>query len=80
MSLVSRQAISAAKLEAKVGREMPVIVDKVDDEAATCRSMADAPEIDGNVFLDEGFEGLASRRQELLRCALLLQKRKCLLG
>ncbi len=53
------QAISAAKLEAKVGREMPVIVDGVDEEAATCRSMADAPEIDGNVFLDEGFEGLA---------------------
>ncbi|MCU0854281.1 MAG: 30S ribosomal protein S12 methylthiotransferase RimO [Rhodobacteraceae bacterium] len=53
------QAISAAKLEAKVGREMPVIVDEVDEEAATCRSMADAPEIDGNVFLDEGFEGLA---------------------
>jgi ribosomal protein S12 methylthiotransferase len=53
------QAISAAKLEAKVGREMAVIVDEVDEEAATCRSMADAPEIDGNVFLDEGFEGLA---------------------
>jgi ribosomal protein S12 methylthiotransferase len=53
------QATSAAKLEAKVGREMTVIVDEVDEEAATCRSMADAPEIDGNVFLDEGFEGLA---------------------
>jgi ribosomal protein S12 methylthiotransferase len=53
------QAISEAKLAAKVGREIPVIVDEVDDEAATCRSMADAPEIDGNVFLDEGFEGLA---------------------
>ena len=53
------QAISEAKLAAKVGREMPVIVDEVDAEAATCRSMADAPEIDGNVFLDEGFEGLA---------------------
>ncbi len=53
------QAISEAKLAAKVGREMRVIVDEVDEEAATCRSMADAPEIDGNVFLDEGFEGLA---------------------
>jgi ribosomal protein S12 methylthiotransferase len=53
------QAISEAKLSAKVGREIAVIVDEVDDEAATCRSMADAPEIDGNVFLDEGFEGLA---------------------
>jgi ribosomal protein S12 methylthiotransferase len=53
------QAISEAKLAAKVGREIPVIVDEVDDEAATCRSMADAPEIDGNVYLDEGFVGLA---------------------
>ena len=53
------QAISEAKLAAKVGREIKVIVDEVDAEAATCRSMADAPEIDGNVFLDDGFEGLA---------------------
>jgi ribosomal protein S12 methylthiotransferase len=53
------QAISTARLAAKVGREIPVIVDTVDEDAATCRSMADAPEIDGNVFLDEGFEGLA---------------------
>ena len=53
------QAISEAKLAAKVGREIPVIVDEVDEDAATCRSMADAPEIDGNVFLDEGFAGLA---------------------
>ncbi len=52
------QAISEAKLAAKVGREIEVIVDEVDDDAATCRSMSDAPEIDGNVFLDEGFEGL----------------------
>jgi len=52
------QAISAAKLEAKVGRTLQVIVDDVDDEAATCRTMADAPEIDGNLFVDEGFEGL----------------------
>ncbi|MHA3977690.1 30S ribosomal protein S12 methylthiotransferase RimO [Halovulum sp. GXIMD14794] len=53
------QAISAEKLEAKVGQRMTVIVDEVDDEAATCRTTADAPEIDGNLFIDEGFEGLA---------------------
>ena len=53
------QAISEAKLEAKVGTRMQVIVDEVDAEAATCRTMADAPEIDGNLFIDEGFEGLA---------------------
>ncbi len=45
-------AISAAKLRAKVGREIDVILDAVDEEGgATGRSMADAPEIDGEVFL-----------------------------
>jgi ribosomal protein S12 methylthiotransferase len=45
-------AISAAKLAAKVGRTLDVIVDDVDDEGgATGRSQADAPEIDGNVLL-----------------------------
>jgi ribosomal protein S12 methylthiotransferase len=52
------QAISEAKLEAKVGRTLQVIVDEVDDEGATCRTQADAPEIDGNLFIDEGFEHL----------------------
>ncbi len=45
-------AISAAKLQAKIGREIDVILDAVDEEGgATGRSMADAPEIDGEVFL-----------------------------
>jgi ribosomal protein S12 methylthiotransferase len=45
-------AISAAKLAAKVGRTLDVIIDAVDDEGgATGRSSADAPEIDGEVFL-----------------------------
>jgi ribosomal protein S12 methylthiotransferase len=52
------QAISTARLAAKVGRRLPVIVDAVDAEGATCRTQADAPEIDGNLFIDEGFEAL----------------------
>ncbi len=45
-------AISAAKLAAKVGRTLEVIVDEVDtDGGANARSQADAPEIDGTVFL-----------------------------
>ena len=52
------QAISAAKLEAKVGSRIEVIVDEVDEDGATCRTKADAPEIDGNLFIDEGFETL----------------------
>ncbi|WP_225028994.1 30S ribosomal protein S12 methylthiotransferase RimO [Xinfangfangia pollutisoli] len=53
------QAISEAKLAAKVGRRLEVIVDEVDEDGATCRTKADAPEIDGNLFIDAGFEGLA---------------------
>ncbi|MDE3080930.1 MAG: 30S ribosomal protein S12 methylthiotransferase RimO [Paracoccaceae bacterium] len=52
------QAISEAKLAAKVGQRIEVIVDEVDAEGATCRTKADAPEIDGNLFIDEGFEDL----------------------
>ncbi|MFK7875959.1 MAG: 30S ribosomal protein S12 methylthiotransferase RimO [Paracoccaceae bacterium] len=52
------QAISAAKLEARVGQTVQVIVDLVEDDAATCRTMADAPEIDGNLFIDEGHSAL----------------------
>ena len=45
-------AISAAKLEAKIGRTLMCIVDEVDEEGgANARSQADAPEIDGTVFL-----------------------------
>ena len=52
------QAISEAKLSAKVGKVLDVIVDEVDEDGATCRTKADAPEIDGNLFIDEGFERL----------------------
>jgi len=52
------QGISEAKLAAKVGKVLEVIVDEVDADGATCRTKADAPEIDGNLFIDEGFAGL----------------------
>lgn len=44
--------ISAAKLAAKVGTRVTVIVDEVVAEGAVARTQADAPEIDGQVFLD----------------------------
>jgi len=47
----AQQKISRAKLKAKVGRTMPVIVDRIEEGRAVARSMADAPEIDGNVFV-----------------------------
>jgi len=54
------QAISEAKLAAKVGRRLDVIVDDVDEDGvATCRTKADAPEIDGCLFIDEGAGSLS---------------------
>ncbi|HLL30978.1 MAG TPA: 30S ribosomal protein S12 methylthiotransferase RimO [Allosphingosinicella sp.] len=50
MELTAR--ISAAKLEAKIGREIDVLIDVADGEGgATGRSKSDAPEIDGEVHL-----------------------------
>ena len=47
-----QQAISAEKQIAKIGREYDVIIDDVDEDEATGRTYADAPDIDGNVYLD----------------------------
>src|SRR5690606_19736092 len=52
------QAISAAKLATRVGSRVEVIVDTVDGVGATCRTKADAPEIDGSLFIDAGYDGL----------------------
>lgn len=47
-----QQEVSALRLQEKIGREMLVIIDEVDEEGAVARSMADAPEIDGAVYLN----------------------------
>lgn len=58
------ERISAARLAAKVGRTLPVIIDEVGlpdedgDIGATGRSQADAPEIDGQVFLRDAPHGV----------------------
>lgn len=44
--------ISAQRLQAKVGTIQKVLVDEVTPEGAVARSQADAPEIDGSVFID----------------------------
>lgn len=46
-----QQAISLAKLQAKIGSQMDVIVDEVSRKLITARSKYDAPEIDGLVFI-----------------------------
>lgn len=47
-----QQQISARKQIAKIGREIDVIIDDVDEDEAIGRSTADAPDIDGQVYLD----------------------------
>lgn len=49
-----QEEISACRLERRVGQTMQVLVDEIDDEGtAICRSYADAPEIDGLVFVED---------------------------
>ena len=46
-----QQEISVKRLAQKVGRTLDVLIDEIDEDGAIARSYADAPEIDGNVFL-----------------------------
>ncbi|MDD1780958.1 30S ribosomal protein S12 methylthiotransferase RimO [Enterovibrio sp. ZSDZ35] len=50
-----QQEISAAKLQKRIGTTMKVLIDEVDEEGALGRTYADAPEIDGVVYLNEEF-------------------------
>ena len=52
----TQQGISAARLQQKLGRTIEVLIDEIDEESAIGRSSADAPEIDGNVYLDGAFD------------------------
>ncbi|MDI2594188.1 30S ribosomal protein S12 methylthiotransferase RimO [Pseudomonas sp. N3-W] len=52
--MAHQQAISSARLQMRVGREIEVLVDEVDEQGAVGRCFFDAPEIDGNVFIDNG--------------------------
>lgn len=51
-----QEDISAEKLAEKIGREITVLVDAVDEEGTMARSTADAPEIDGMVYVDGFFD------------------------
>ncbi|GAA4097177.1 30S ribosomal protein S12 methylthiotransferase RimO [Zhongshania borealis] len=50
--MVVAQEISAERLRAKIGTQQEILIDTVDEEGAIGRSVADAPEIDGKVYLD----------------------------
>jgi ribosomal protein S12 methylthiotransferase len=50
----AQQTISARRLQTRIGRELEIIVDEVDGDQGLGRSAADAPEIDGRVYLTAG--------------------------
>lgn len=47
-----QQEISAERLKQKIGQTLDVIVDEIDDEGITGRTKADAPEVDGLVYIE----------------------------
>lgn len=51
-----QEDISAEILAAKIGKRIEVMVDEVDEEGTIARSSADAPEIDGLVFVNDFFD------------------------
>lgn len=50
--MLLQQGISTERLKQKVGQVLSVLIDEVDDEGAIGRGFADAPEIDGNIYLN----------------------------
>ncbi|MGH8355322.1 MAG: 30S ribosomal protein S12 methylthiotransferase RimO, partial [Pseudomonas sp.] len=54
--MAHQQAISSARLQLKIGKEIEVLIDEVDEQGAIGRCFFDAPEIDGNVFVDSDQE------------------------
>ena len=48
-----QEDISTQRLEAKIGREITVLVDDIDEEGAVARSEGDAPEVDGLVVIPD---------------------------
>ena len=51
-----QETISKARLQAKVGKTLRVLIDAVDHNGGTGRSSADAPEIDGVVYVKPPYE------------------------
>ena len=56
--MATAQKISTDKLKAKLGTIQEVIIDTIDEEGAICRTQGDAPEIDGNLFIDQDYSKL----------------------
>jgi len=48
-----QQRISAQKLQQRIGKQVTVIIDEVVEEGAVGRTIYDAPDVDGQIFLDD---------------------------
>jgi len=67
-----QQVISAQRLKRKIGRKIEVLIDHVDEKGAIGRSAADAPEIDGSVFINdiESVENLGLKPGDIIDVAI----------
>jgi ribosomal protein S12 methylthiotransferase len=63
----AQQKISLALMDARVGTEIDVIIDRVDEAGAYGRSQWDAPEIDGSVVLEDEVE---VKPGDIVRCTV----------
>jgi ribosomal protein S12 methylthiotransferase len=54
--MLLQEQISEERLKRRVGQTIAVLVDEVDEDGAVARSSADAPEIDGLVYIEDGQE------------------------
>ena len=52
--MLTQQVISRQKLQSRIGQTLEVLIDKINADIIIGRSYADAPEIDGNVFILNG--------------------------
>jgi ribosomal protein S12 methylthiotransferase len=52
--MLLQEEISEERLKKKIGKTITVLIDEVDEEGAIARSSADAPEIDGVVYIENG--------------------------
>ncbi len=51
--MAAQEKISTEKLQRKIGKTMTVLIDEIDNDGAVTRSAADAPDIDGQVFIED---------------------------
>ncbi len=54
--MAAQQVVSTRRMAAKIGKTLDVIIDDTGENGAIGRSKADAPEIDGNVYIDDEFD------------------------